>query len=142
MGVSNPETYKSWLEEDAASEASDTGEDLSAARVSFVETYKAMDKECQWVLSSGRTVEGVIFDACQGMDADLLGKSLIQSFVLDISDPKVQGLFTSEEWDEIRGHVLPLPKPDEVLIDSMRRFFCVGRTSLSFVLPPLTLKPR
>lgn len=101
-----------------------------------------MDKDCQWVLCSGRTVESVIFDACQALDADSLGKSLIQSFVIDISDPEVQRFFTAEEWDEIRGYVLPLPKPDEVLIDSMRRFFCVSLTSLPFALLTLTLQPR
>lgn len=125
------------LEEDAVTEAlieGNASEDNFAPPISFVDTYNAMDEGCQWVLSSGRTVEGIIFDACRALDADSLGKSLIQSFVLDISDPEVQRLFEKEEWEEIQGHLLPLPKPDVALADSMRRFFCVGRTFLSFTL--------
>lgn len=78
------------------------------------------------MLASGRTVEDVIFDACRAMDTDSFANSLAQSFVLDVSDSVMQRWFTEDEWGEIQSNVPPLPKPDVVLADSMKRFFQVG----------------
>lgn len=85
-----------------------------------------MREECKWALASGRIVEDVIFEACQAMDTESFKNSLAQSFVLDTSDTVMKGWFTGDEWKEIVGSVLLLPKPDVVLADSMKRFFQVG----------------
>lgn len=104
-------------------------EELSAARTAFMDTYTAMNKRCMWLLaSSGRTVEGVIFGACNAMDDELFANSLAQSFIIDVTDLTVKDWFETAEWDEIQSHVLPLPKPDVLMIGSMRRFLSVGHS--------------
>ncbi|CAG8612785.1 11325_t:CDS:2, partial [Paraglomus occultum] len=38
-------------------------------------------------------------------------ESLVHSWILDLSDARVQGLFTKEEWKEIRTYNVPkMPK--------------------------------
>lgn len=94
-----------------------------------MDTYTAMNKRCTWLLaSSGRTVEGVIFEACNAMDDELFANTLAQSFVIDVTDPTMEGWFKTAEWDEIQSHILPLPKPDVLMIESMRRFLSVGHS--------------
>lgn len=125
------------LEKDVAAEASinQGDEDPSAARAAFIDTFMAMDKGCTWLLAaSGRTVEGVIFEACRVMDDELFANSLAQSFVIDVTDPIMKGWFETAEWDEIQSYVLPLPQPDVLMIESMRRFLCVGH--LYIISPP------
>lgn len=88
-----------------------------------------MDKDCTWLLAtSGRTVEDVIFKACQAMDDELFANSLAQSFVIDVTDSTMEGWFEKAEWDEIQSHVLALPQPDVPMIESMRRFLSVKTT--------------
>jgi len=89
-----------------------------------------MASDHKWVLPSGRAVEDVIFKTCKAMDAATFAHSLSQSFVLDISDPVMKSWFTEDEWSEIIASVLPLPKPDVVLADSLKRFFPVKCTTM------------
>lgn len=98
------------------------------ARAAFTETYLAMNRGSTWLLAAtGRTVEGVIFEACKAMDDKLFANSLAQSFVIDVTDRTMKGWFEKAEWDEILSHVLPLPQLDVPMIESMRRFLNVCR---------------
>lgn len=91
-----------------------------------MDAYSAMNKDGTWLLAAtGRTVECVIFEACKAMDDELFANSLAQSFVIDINDLTMESWFEKAEWAEIRSHVLPLPQPDVLMIESMRRFLCV-----------------
>lgn len=85
-----------------------------------------MRQECKWVLASGCIVEDVIFEKCQAMDTDSFANTLARSFVLDMSDSVMEKWFEDYDWKEIQSSVLPLPKSDSVLADSMKRFFQVG----------------
>jgi hypothetical protein len=100
-------------------------EDLSPAQIAFADRYKGMDRASQWVLRSGRTVESIIHKACLALDADSFANSLLQSFVIDTSNEDTKKLFTDPEWEEIQSLILPLPKSDRVLLDSLKRFFKV-----------------
>ncbi|KAH0614004.1 uncharacterized protein H6S33_005890 [Morchella sextelata] len=104
-------------------------EDLSPAQIAFADRYKGMDRASQWVLRSGRTVESIIHKACLALDADSFANSLLQSFVIDTSNEDTKKLFTDPEWEEIQSLILPLPKSDRVLLDSLKRFFKVKSTS-------------
>ncbi|KAG0124167.1 hypothetical protein HOY82DRAFT_494394 [Tuber indicum] len=89
-----------------------------------------MASDCKWLLASGRAVEDVIFEACTAMNTATFAHSLSQSFMLDTSDPVMESWFTEDEWNEIIANVLPLPKPDVVLADSLKRFFPVKSTTM------------
>ncbi|KAG0643436.1 hypothetical protein HOY80DRAFT_945688 [Tuber brumale] len=97
---------------------------------SFYNAYNEMASDCKWVLASGRAVEDVIFNTSTAMDTATFAHSLSQSFVLDTSDPVMKSWFTEDEWNEIIASVLPLPKPDAVLADSLKRFFPVKSTTM------------
>lgn len=79
--------------------------------------------EYKWQLRSGRYVEDVIFEACKAMSPGLLKDCIAQSFVLDLKDPVMRLWFETEELEEIESLVLPLPPRDELLVESMRRFW-------------------
>ena len=93
---------------------------LTVARTSFADAFSSMNEEHKWILTSGRAVETVIFEACQSMDTDTFAKSIARSFVIDLSDPAVESWFSEAEWKEIRAALPPLPEPDMVLVESMR----------------------
>jgi hypothetical protein len=95
------------------------------AQTTFADAFSLMREDRKWLLASGRAVETVIFEACQAMDQDTFKKSLARSFIIDMSDPAVEGWFSEAEWKEIRRALIPLPEPDMVLVESMRRFFLV-----------------
>lgn len=92
-----------------------------------MDTYTAMDEDHTWLLASGRIVEDIIFKACNAMDDEEFANSLAQSFVIDVTDITMERWFEEEDWADIQSCVLPLPKPDVLMIESMRRFLCVGR---------------
>lgn len=107
------------------SEPDDASEELSIAQATFADTFSSMNEGRKWVLASGRAVETVVFEACQAMDADTFTKSIARSFVIDLSDATMESWFSEDEWKEIQRAIIPLPDPDVVLLESMRRFFLV-----------------
>lgn len=110
-------------------------EELSITQATFAETFSSMNEGRKWVLTSGRAVEDVIFKACQAMDADTFTKSLARSFVIDSSDTTMENWFEKDEWEEVQRGIMPLPEPDVVLVESMRRFFLV----CPFTIPILAM---
>ncbi|KAG0132124.1 hypothetical protein HOY82DRAFT_558145 [Tuber indicum] len=64
------------------------------------------------------------------MELNTFAYSPAQLFILDTSDPVVEGWFTEDEWDEIIGRVSPLPDVDEILVDSFKRFYSVETTTM------------
>ncbi|KAG0642379.1 hypothetical protein HOY80DRAFT_639417 [Tuber brumale] len=89
-----------------------------------------MDDGDKWVLTSGRRVENVIYEACEAMDFDTFASSPAQLLILDTSDPVVKGWFSKNEWNEITARLSPLPDADEMLVDSFQRFYSVNTTTM------------
>ncbi|KAG0128378.1 hypothetical protein HOY82DRAFT_541314 [Tuber indicum] len=89
-----------------------------------------MDNKHEWKLASGRRVENVIHEACKAMELNTFAYSPAQLFILDTSDPVVEGWFTEDEWDEIIGRVSPLPDVDKILVDSFKRFYSIETTTM------------
>ncbi|KAG0642381.1 hypothetical protein HOY80DRAFT_639515 [Tuber brumale] len=97
---------------------------------SWHDIYEQMDDGDKWVLTSGRRVENVIYEACEAMDFDTFASSPAQLFILDTSDPVVKGWFSKNEWNEITARLSPLPDADEMLVDSFQRFYSVNTTTM------------
>ncbi|RUS31851.1 hypothetical protein BC938DRAFT_476926 [Jimgerdemannia flammicorona] len=66
-------------------------------------SFGEMRSDEKWTLKSGRAVEDIMF----AYGVKLEEESLVHSWILDLSDTRLQGLFTREEWEEIRTHNMP-----------------------------------
>lgn len=101
---------------------------VSVMKASFVETYKGMNPNRQWVLASGTVVEQVIFLHYR----DEKTESLAHSWIIDIEDVSVRDLFGIADWDEICQHVQEWPEHDKLMVESMMRFtgVCLAFSSL------------
>ncbi|CAG8467279.1 22430_t:CDS:2, partial [Racocetra persica] len=106
----------------------------------FAEAYEKMAHTRKWLLSSNKCVEDVIFN--KGIKLSI--ESLIHSWVIDLSDPEVEKLFTGEEWREIKNEVCELPKVDENFARSLSRFRNVRTTAdlkMNLLIEIITLIP-
>ncbi|KAG0138638.1 hypothetical protein HOY82DRAFT_631252 [Tuber indicum] len=97
---------------------------------SWYDNYKTMKNKGKWVLASGRCVENVILKACEKMGSKAFASSPARLFILDTSDPLVEGWFSNDEWKEITSKLSPLPEADETLADSFKAFYCVRTTTM------------
>ncbi|CUS09193.1 unnamed protein product [Tuber aestivum] len=111
-------------------EGSEVERHREGSRASWQDTYAQMDNRAKWVLASGRRVENVIYEACEAMDFVTFASVPAQLFILDTSDPEVQGWFSEDEWNEITARLSPLPGPDQTLVDSFNRFYPVNTTTM------------
>ncbi|RUP45379.1 hypothetical protein BC936DRAFT_148253 [Jimgerdemannia flammicorona] len=82
----------------------------------FKLSFSRMRPDEKWTLKSGKVVEDIMF----AYGEKLKEESLIHSWILDLSDTRVQDLFTKEEWEEVRTHNMPkIPKVPKELAKHM-----------------------
>lgn len=67
-------------------------------RESFTRKYEAMDDSSMWKLSTGKVVEKCIYESVIDSSAT---EGLAYMWVISSKDPWMNGLFTTEEWEEI-----------------------------------------
>lgn len=91
---------------------------------SFVQMYDKMEEKFMWKLPSGAFVETVIYEALKDADHE----SLAHSFVLDIKNSEVIGLFEPPDWESILEKVPAWPVIDTSVAELMKEFMDV-RTS-------------
>lgn len=84
-----------------------------------------------WKLPSGAFAEQVLYDKFRKAGSELLA----HSFVIDIHDPTVRGLFEPDDWQAILKKVPAWPENDQSLVESMKRFWKV----ISPLIPPIAL---
>ncbi|CAG8633134.1 7560_t:CDS:2, partial [Funneliformis caledonium] len=71
----------------------------NVSRTEYQEMYENMNEELKWRLKSGRYVEDVIYEfGCLHQFEDLS-----HSFIIDLEDCQIMGLFTDEEREEIKS---------------------------------------
>ncbi|KAL1932573.1 hypothetical protein VTP01DRAFT_8251 [Rhizomucor pusillus] len=103
----------------------------------FKTKFENMDKENKWELSTGRYVEDIMYEAGVGLACE----NLIHSFILNVRDPYIMGVFTEEEAAELLEHNLkkPIPLSDDTM-GVLKSFNCCSTQELRSVLE--TLAPR
>lgn len=116
---SDDESSDEHSEDESSNEHSD--EEFDAADVAFRCSYASFKPEQKWRLPSGRTVEDVLHGAYNPKGPSSVSTS-IRSWVLDLSNPKIQALFVQEEWNAIKAEVPPLPDIDPLFANSFTRF--------------------
>ena len=89
---------------------------------SFHSKFQSMCWDRMWVLKSGRSVESVVFDECRFMNPTTFYKSTARAYLIDLSDQTTKSWFTSEEWQEIEGELMPLPPLAVSLAQYLERF--------------------
>ncbi|RVD85212.1 uncharacterized protein DFL_003540 [Arthrobotrys flagrans] len=94
---------------------------LTAERVDFIKSYSSIKPECMWTLSTGRRVERVIYDAVMKMDES--SQSVLQWFIIDLTDTETSRLFSKAELEEMKTVFPALPAPDAELHDLIKPFF-------------------
>ncbi|CUS09199.1 unnamed protein product [Tuber aestivum] len=117
---------RSAVEEESEGESCGVG----FATASWQNIYAQMDNNAKWVLASGRSVENVIYEACKLMNSRTREWSPARFFILDILDPVVKGWFRENEWAEITARLSPLPDPESMLLDSLKRFRTIETTTM------------
>lgn len=91
----------------------------------FQRSYSAFRQERKWRLPSGSTVEDILHEAYHKNLKTKHGASIrnsIRNWILDVSDPKIQALFSTKDWEAIQAEIKPLPALDEHFIQSLERF--------------------
>ncbi|KAI9246907.1 hypothetical protein BDA99DRAFT_526464 [Phascolomyces articulosus] len=65
----------------------------------YKDTFKGLDDSSKWDLGDGVYVEDILYQ--HGLTCT--HEHLSHSFILDIDDPNIKKLFTSEQWEEIKS---------------------------------------
>ena len=114
----------------------DSNSDDSEFDYHFEDAYHAMKPEAKWHLPSGKAVEDILHDAYT-YDKNQPDAACIRNWILDVSDPNIQDLFTSEDWKAIRAEIPPLPKLDDKFLQALQRFdgVCIHELLYLFSLP-------
>lgn len=94
----------------------------------YEQQHRALPDDRKWCLPGGRFVEDVLFTwaVSRGENLKVPRESYAHSYILDVDDPVIKSLFTTEEWDTIVSLVLPLPMVDVSLALYMHKFADVG----------------
>ena len=100
----------------------DDNDEDSSDLSSFHNKFQSMSWDRMWVLKSGRSVESVVFDKCRSMSPTMLSKSTARAYLIDLSDQTTKSWFTSEEWQEIEGALIPLPSLNVSVAQYLERF--------------------
>lgn len=97
----------------------------------YEQQHRALPDDRKWCLPGGRFVEDVLFTwaVSRGENLKVPRESYAHSYILDVDDPVIKSLFTTEEWDTIVSLVLPLPMVDVSLALYMHKFADVKTTT-------------
>ncbi|KAG9286005.1 hypothetical protein G9A89_022681 [Geosiphon pyriformis] len=71
----------------------------------FKLSFSGMELDEKWTLKSGRAVEDIMF--AYGVKLKEEKHALVHSWIFDLSDTRLQGLFTKEEWEEVKTYNMP-----------------------------------
>lgn len=120
-----PDFYCKSSEDEDGTPTPSTGES-SAAKLAYAQTYAAFDDDWKWILTSGRKVEDVLFEACCAMGKQPSTTSVMaHSWFLSLDSTEMKSWLEADEWQEIIASVPKLPKPSEEFVKSLSRFYNV-----------------
>jgi hypothetical protein len=115
-------------DDDDYDESSDEDSSDAVLTAAFERTYADFTTSQKWHLSSGRTVEDIIYNCYFSLDEVPLSSNvaaLVRDWTLDLSNETMRSWFRPEEWKEICESVPKLPKPGEAFANSLKRFYSV-----------------
>ncbi|CUS07412.1 unnamed protein product [Tuber aestivum] len=121
---------KIYLNSDATDQESEEEDYIESLRSEWEARYSNLTEQHKWILASGRRVENIIYEASKELDMEMFAFTPAAGFILDISDPQVEGWFSKDEWQEIMSRFSPLPQINPRLSEALNKFLPVKTTTM------------
>lgn len=88
----------------------------------FTTSHASLDTSQKWRLPSGKNCEDILYAHFCNEQTECAA----HSWVVDLQDPDVRGLFDDADWDVICGSMPAWPRAEREVVDALMRYEHVG----------------